>query len=113
VNKVLKHLNLKGFETKVFPAKLCTTPSPRKEEGVLESKKFFVCVVVDKRFEDRLSVVLLRPYTWAESEEGALKSGLRPGQRFFGWVDGGGNAVDHKDRDIHGDCDHVVAWKPV
>jgi len=110
MNKVLKHLNLKGFETKVFPAKLCTIPSPREEEeGVMESKKYFVCVVVDKRFDNQLRTILLRPYLWTEPDEKKSHKEVQ----FFGWVDESGNVFSHYRRAIHVyDHDHVVAWKP-
>lgn len=116
MNKVLKHLNLKGFETKVFPAKLCTLPSsPGEEPGVLESKKLFVCLVADSRRDDGLRIMLLRPYLWT-GDTGVFssrKSGTRKVKTFYGWVDRRNNPVDHKTRRIHNDYDHVVAWKPV
>lgn len=99
MNKALKHLALKGWETKTFPKKLCTQQVP--EEGIKEATAFFVCVVVDKRFEDRLQVRLLKPYTCTSE-----------GETLFGWSDESGNFVDHKTNNIHNDPDTVVAWKP-
>lgn len=98
MNKALKHLPLKDWETKAFPQRLCTKAIA--EEGVKEASVFFVCVVVDKRFEDQLSVRLLKPYTCTSE-----------GETLYGWVDASGNIFDHKDHNIHGDPATVVAWK--
>ena len=102
MNEAIKHLPLKGWETKAFPKKLCTKTIP--EEGVKEADCFFACVVLDKRFDNQLRVLILKPYVWKGE-------GRRP--TLFGWVDKDGNIVDHKTNNIHADHETVVAWKRV
>ena len=106
MNKALKKMSLRGWETKRFPAKLCTVRYEREPE-VKVSKVFFMCIVVDKRFNTTLRVSLLKPYVWKGVVEDTGKE-----ETLFGWVDADDNTTTHKDHAvIRSDYETVVAWK--
>lgn len=108
-NKILKHLNLKGFETKKFPSELCTLPS--NEAGVLNSRATFICIVEDARIKDQLSIYTLRPYTWTGPANQNPNGFFGKVGTLFGWVGSHNSTVAHKRNAVHDDEARVIAWK--
>ncbi len=92
----------KGFETKKFPAELCTIQNER-EPDVWDSSVPFVCVIVDERFESDCRVAIAKPY---------LAKDIGSDDMLPGWVSiQFDDWTDHRNDPIHGDYMRVVAWK--
>jgi len=94
----------KDFETQRFPVDLCTIPNEREPE-IRDSNVDFLCVILYKGWSQECNLKVLRPYTCPDVDD--------PTTLLYGWVDSCGEYVDHRDHDIHGDDDRVVAWKRV
>jgi hypothetical protein len=94
------------WETEAFPESDCVHPCPR-EEGILEGKSLYLCVVVDHRFGDTAHLILAYPYTCPALPENG-------GGTLWGWSSQGSKQwYDHKTRSIHDDDERVVAWTRV
>lgn len=63
-----------------FPIKYCTKKNER-EANVYDSDTPYICLVIDKRFDNYWNLIILYPYICKESE--TLTT--------FGWVDRNGN----------------------
>jgi hypothetical protein len=101
VNRDLEAV-LRGFDDTEFPVDLCTIQNTREPE-VFDSdpRVSYLCVLMDKRWPDRLELLTLRPYTAKDPETKEI---------LYGWTDG--DAVfDHYERSIHRDDRRVVAWR--
>lgn len=90
-----------NFETNAFPEHLCTLQNPR-ETGVRDSDRAFLCILHDPRGSGECRLKVLMPYTAEPLDED--ESDL-----LYGWTDGP-NVYDHKEREVHGDVERVVAW---
>lgn len=99
---------LANWETKEFPAALCTLPNGR-EPTVRDSPadELYLVFLVDKRFPCNGRLALARPYV-CHGYDDDNEAVVLPG-----WVDLSGNAFDHYTGEIHGDDARVVAWRRV
>ena len=63
-----------------FPVNICIKQN-EKESNVFDSNVTYLCLVIDKRFDNYWNLIILYPYICKESETVTT----------FGWVDGNGN----------------------
>jgi hypothetical protein len=95
-----KHLEflLDRFETEHFPTESCIVQDVREPE-VLNSDKVFVCLIVDRRFDDIARLVLANPYIYKGS--------------MLGWVATDGSEIfSHKDNSVNRNDDEIViGWR--
>ena len=63
-----------------FPADICIKQNKR-ESNVFDSNVPYLCLVIDKRFDNDWNLIILYPYIYKESETVTT----------FGWVDRNGN----------------------
>ena len=93
-----------GWGTKHFPVDECRFPPEGSDEEVLESDRYYLCVLADTR--DRpistLEIRTLKPYVYFHIEMQ---------ETLYGWVDSCGNVFDHQNHSIHNDDVRVVVWK--
>lgn len=98
-------IDLNRWQNKKFPEEICTIQN-KQEKYVYDSTKIFVCIVFDKRFEDRLELRILQPYIYKEKNNISL----------YGWVDiNTGQCIDNYDRPIHSnnEDEYVIGWKEI
>lgn len=83
-----------------FPVSECTIKT--NEEGILESDKYYLCLLIDRRFKSEFVIKTLRPYIWeGEDDKG------------YAWLDKDGNFYDNFDMPIHMDNEVVVGFRPM
>jgi hypothetical protein len=91
-----KHLEflLDRFETEHFPVESCIVQDAREPE-LFNSNKVFVCLIVDRRFDDIARLALANPYTYRGS--------------MLGWAATDGSEIfSHKDNSVAINDDEVV-----
>ena len=103
----MKDIIEKYYETKEFPANLCTIPDA-KEAGVINSETVFECVIADKDFPHLYRIERCTPYLAKDLYGPDLEHYL------FGWASTTFNSwVDHFENNVHDDGEVVIAWRKV
>ena len=82
-----------------FPVNVCTKRNKR-EPDVFDSNVPYLCLVIDKRFDNYWSLVVLYPYICKESETTTT----------FGWVDRDGNVYGNIENSVRLWSDFVVGF---
>lgn len=78
---VLKHMNTK------FPIEECTLQD-EDDCAVYESNEKYLCLIVDKRFDNELILKVMKPYIWVgkDSSDKQLKKDYKDFIG-YGWID--------------------------
>lgn len=83
-----------------FPIKFCTNQNEREPE-VYDSETPFMCLVIDRRFDNYWSLIILYPYIYKEKD----------GNITFGWVDRSGNIYSNIENSTQLLDDFVVGFR--
>jgi len=59
-NSLLQHM-----ETK-FPINECT--NKYNQDAIYEGNNYYLCMIIDKRFKDEITLKILKPYIWVGNE---------------------------------------------
>jgi hypothetical protein len=90
-----------------FPVKECTVRT--LQQGVYDGKKYYLCLIVDKRFKDEIQMKVLKPYVWIgnkSSDPDYFKD-----QIGWGWTTDDGNYyVDNFENPIHEENEVVIGF---
>jgi len=84
-----------------FPISDCTIKN-LKEKSIYDSNRQYLCMIIDKRFNNEVNLKIMKPYIWIGDETNIEEF---KGQTGYGWVDRDGNYVDNFENPIHGDID--------
>jgi len=93
-----------NFLSTDFPTEECTTKD-LKEEAIYNSEKWFLCMIIDKRFNNFAEFKIMKPYIWIGSETDVEEFKDEIG---WGWLDEDGNYIDNYKNPVHS-CD-VEDW---
>lgn len=89
-----------------FPLDECRTPMPNRAE-LRQSENFYLCILMDSRWPDRISLRALRPYVF----EGILHEGDTDAQQLFAWISGDEVFTHLRDVELVDTPEKVIAWK--
>ena len=92
-----------------FPVSDCTIKNS-KEKSIYDSDKQYLCMIIDKRFNNEVSFKIMKPYIWIGNETDIEEFKNQTG---YGWIDRDGNYIDNFENPIHGDIDDwfVIGFK--
>jgi len=91
-----------------FPIHDCTLRD-ENEKGIYNSNRSYLCMIIDKRFEEEAIFRIMKPYIWTGKESGEKEFKDDFG---WGWVDSSGNFIDNFENPIHGqnDDEYVIGF---
>lgn len=89
---------LKNMQTK-FPVEKCTEKD-KKEKGIYNSNNKYLCLILDKRFTEDMTLKIMNPYIWIGDES---KHKEFKGLTGWGWSNiNKSNHIDNFENPVHG-----------
>ena len=89
-----------------FPVEECTIKSD-KEDGIYNSNKQYLCMILDNRFQNHAELRIMTPYIWVGNDLVHIDE-YKQFKDFVGcgWIDDSGYFIDHYNNPIHGEDEY-------
>jgi len=90
--------DIHSFLSTNFPIEECTIKDS-KEDAIYNSNRWYLCMIIDKRFDNFAELKIMKPYIWvgAETDVEEFKDEIG-----WGWIDKHGNYIDNYKNPVHG-----------
>jgi hypothetical protein len=98
-------MDLLNQMTMIFPLEECAIKA--KEPAIYEGNTEYLCMIIDKRFNNNIELRIMKPYIWVGSESNIKGS---ENEILCGWFDRDDNYVDNYARPIHNYNEFVVGF---